>query len=221
MSSQESTNLRSMGWDCGRERERDRRSSPVLEADYGAQSEDEDYPHAVIYNNMLSLAEAARLKADGQLEEKDYEEEDEQPWNDRDRRRPLKREADAAPLDNGTDEKRQRRTSGPIPRHALPMQRGNLVHQYQNPIELGFCSPQKGEQLYHLFMDSAAIYVPILDPEVDTWNNLCKTAPFTVTVVSFVGSKIEDAGGPASDLQNKCKAHAENIGKPFHNVNVT
>jgi len=166
----------------------------------------------VIYNNMLRLAEAARLKADGQLDtEPEFESEQTRQTAPAERDRPLKRAGDTL-FDYSIDGKRPRRADEAILKRALPIQRGNLTHQFQNPIELGFCTEEKGKQLFDLFMQGAAVYVPIFDPAVDTWENMCKTAPFTVTVLLMAGSKIEDAGGPPSELQKKCKDHAENIG---------
>lgn len=170
-------------------------------------SDDEDddplEPHAIIYNNMLSLAEAARLKADGHLEEND--------------RPPRKRDArgrEQMPFDFTVDaesRKRPRRDDGLRKSDPL-LQRGNHVHAFKHPIELGFCSEAKGRQLFQIFMDGAAVYVPIFEPGVDTWESLLLRSPFSVTVLMYVGAKIEDAGGQPSVLQNKLKDHAEKIG---------
>ena len=66
-------------------------------------------------------------------------------------------------------------------------------------------------------MGRAASYVPIFDPAVHTFESLCHRSPFAITALITIGSKIEDAGGPQSELQIKCREHAEDIGR-FMNV---
>lgn len=194
-----------------RESQELRSSAAPADVESGLQSEDEEdepmAPHAVIYNNMLNLAEAARLKADGHLEQND----------------PLPRKRDARgsdrrlPFDYTVDDDNgPRRKSARIDNRSaklgLPLQRGSHVHAFKNPIELGFCSAERGKQLFEIFMNGAAHYVPIFEPTVDTWESLLKRSPFTVTVLMYVGAKIEDAGGPPSELQTRLKDHAETIG---------
>lgn len=44
-------------------------------------------------------------------------------------------------------------------------------------------------------------------------NSLRHRSPFSVSTLMMVGKRVEDAGGTTSDLQLKCKEHAELIGK--------
>ncbi|GMK57174.1 hypothetical protein CspeluHIS016_0400080 [Cutaneotrichosporon spelunceum] len=178
----------------------ERTRTPSPPPDSGAPSDEEDdplEPSAVIYNNMLSLAEAARLKADGQ------DGQEELPTI---LPRPQLFNYDLSP---GPPRKKTR-LSDPQLRRALPTQRGDNT-QWRNPVQMGFCVDAKGRALFDLFMQ-AQVYVPIFDPEVDTWESLCERSPFAVTAIIMVGSKIEDAGGPPSCLQTLCREHAEMIG---------
>lgn len=43
--------------------------------------------------------------------------------------------------------------------------------------------------------------------------SLRKRSPFSITALVLVGCKIEDAGRPESELQKKCREHAEMISK--------
>ncbi|KLT44131.1 hypothetical protein CC85DRAFT_283918 [Cutaneotrichosporon oleaginosum] len=178
----------------------ERRRTPSLPPDSGAPSDDEDdplEPSAVIYNNMLSLAEAARLKADGQDGEEEAPTIHPPP------------KVFNYDLEPGRPRKKAR-LSDPQLRRALPIQRGDNT-QWRNPVQMGFCSEARGRALFDLFMQ-AQVYVPIFDPDVDTWDSLCERSPFAVTAIVMVGSKIEDAGGPPSALQKQCREHAEKIG---------
>lgn len=173
-------------------------STPLLDI----QSDDEDEPlepSAVIYNNMLSLAEAARLKADGHLEG------DTLPPSS-------KRPRPPHPFNYDIGHKRAKNGDSMLKR-ALPMQRGDHVNRFKSPMEMGFCSAKKGEELFNLFMEGGGVYVPIFEPGIDTWESLCRRSPFLVTTLILVGSKIEDAGRLPSLLQTQCKEHAENIGE--------
>jgi hypothetical protein len=179
----------------------ERTRTPSPRPDSGAPSDDEDdplEPSAVIYNNMLSLAEAARLKADGQ------DGEDEAPTI---HKRPQLFNYDLEP---GPPRKKAR-LADPQLRRALPTQRGDNT-QWRNPVQMGFCTEAQGRALFDLFMQ-AQVYVPIFDPDVDTWESLCERSPFAVTAVVMVGSKIEDAGQAPSKLQTQCREHAEMIGE--------
>lgn len=196
-------------------------------------SDDEDdplEPSAVIYNNMLSLAEAARLKADGHQEgdaeppllaeppprthpfDYDLDEPDEPTSSPPRPDHPHPSSLSRSHSQSQSRPRKRARLDDPQLRRALPMQRGDNT-QFRNPVEMGFCSPEKGRELFDLFMQGGQIYVPIFDPEVDTWESLCERSPFAVTALIMVGSKIEDAGGPASELQKKCRDHAEMIGE--------
>lgn len=44
-------------------------------------------------------------------------------------------------------------------------------------------------------------------------SSLRKRSPFSITTLILVGSKIEDAAGAESELQKKCRDHAETISK--------
>ena len=44
-------------------------------------------------------------------------------------------------------------------------------------------------------------------------NSLCERSSFCITAILYVGAKVEDAGKPESELQRKCREHAEKIGR--------
>ncbi len=95
------------------------------------------------WDNMFSLAEAARLKQDGHLV-----------------REPKTHSFDFATDDTpgGPRKKRKRNNTRTgmsedeflEMKRALPMQRGNQVHAFKDAIELGICSLDKGRELFDL-----------------------------------------------------------------------
>jgi hypothetical protein len=98
------------------------------------------------FDNMLSLAEAARLKADGHMND--------QPKN----RSPVKRPASNIPFDFGSPghpaKKRRSTRAGAELELGLqmpyPVERGDKMHAFPDVVDLGFCTTEKGKQLVDL-----------------------------------------------------------------------
>lgn len=91
-------------------------------------------PPAIVYNNMLSLAEAARLREDGSFDCLD------------DAGVPSSSGAVGGGAGAGT--KRGRRDS--LLLRAAPQQRGSHAG-FKDPIELGWCSAAQGERLFNVY----------------------------------------------------------------------
>lgn len=86
-------------------------------------------PPAIVYNNMLSLAEAARLREDGSYDEG----------------RTL---PPSSIVEHGA--KRGRRDSrDSLILRAAPQQRGSHAG-FKDPIDLGWCSAAQGERLFNV-----------------------------------------------------------------------
>lgn len=100
------------------------------------------------WDNMFSLAEAARLKQDGHLvrENKGHPfdfaigDHEDAGTGARKLRKKRKRKAQTGMSDDEFLEMKR----------ALPMRKGNQVHAFKDVIELGICSLEKGKELYEL-----------------------------------------------------------------------
>lgn len=103
-----------------------------MEPGSGSQSDDEEdgplEPPAILYNNMLKLAEAARLRQDGSYEEH------------------TSRVRPRGAQDEGRAAKRPRRDATVL---AQPVQRGSHAG-FKDPVDLGWCSPEEGERLFNV-----------------------------------------------------------------------
>lgn len=95
------------------------------------------------FDNMLSLAEAARLKADGHM--------------DQSKRSPVKRPASNIPFDfdsPGNAKKRRSTRVGTELELGLempyPVERGDKMHAFPDVIDLGYCTQEKGKELVEL-----------------------------------------------------------------------
>nr|XP_031860933.1 uncharacterized protein CI109_003660 [Kwoniella shandongensis]KAA5528005.1 hypothetical protein CI109_003660 [Kwoniella shandongensis] len=156
--------------------------------------------------NMLSLAEAARLKADSHIVR-----DDDGPGGPRGRKRTM-----GGSFTEGTDRSRLLKKARAMNKTAefspelTINERGN--HAFPDPIDLGWCTPERGHQLFDLFFDKCGVYQPCFDPEHDTWDSLRDRSPFAITAILAVAAKCEDAAGTPSELQFKCREYAEKIG---------
>ena len=118
----------------------------------GSDEEDEDPLDPTQMNapfdNMLSLAEAARLKADGHMTD--------QPKP----RSPVKRPSSHMPFDFGSpshpnkSKKRRSTRQGAELELGLempyPVERGDTLHAFPDVVDLGYCSAEKGRQMVDL-----------------------------------------------------------------------
>ena len=168
--------------------------------------------HMRDWDNMFYLAEAARLEQDGHLA----------PGDDSldPSLRSTGQSQDVSSRSESTGPASKRRKSNnpaledefaELKRH-LPLQRGDHVSRFKDCIDLGFCDVATARRMFDVFMEGCLVYMPCFDPEVDTFESLRKRSPFAITVLVMVGAKVTDAGGAVSELQQKCKEHAEHIG---------
>ncbi|CAD6573450.1 MAG: hypothetical protein TREMPRED_000828 [Tremellales sp. Tagirdzhanova-0007] len=180
---------------------------PHLSSAAGSEDEDDSDPLTASANgpwdNMFSLAEAARLKQDGHvLRRPKYPKSVYQDGSGADQ--PSRKRKKIQPGMSDDEHPEIKRT--------LPMQRGNQVHAYKDVIDLGICSAEEGRELFNLFMEGCLAYMPCFAPEIDTFESLRARSPFAITTLIMVGAKVMDAAGPVSDLQRQCREHAEKIG---------
>jgi hypothetical protein len=115
----------------------------------GSDDDDEDPLNPTLMNapfdNMLSLAEAARLKADGHMTDPSKA------------KSPIKRPASNIPFDfgsPGTSKRRRSTRQGADLELGLqmpyPVERGDKMHAFPDVIDLGICTPEKGKELVDL-----------------------------------------------------------------------
>ncbi|WOO78184.1 Transcriptional activator of proteases prtT [Vanrija pseudolonga] len=177
--------------------------------------EDEDEPlepSAVIFNNMLSLAEAARLKADGH-----YEKDSDLTPEEVKRQSLAKSRTHLFDYTVEGDERSRKRArlsgdAGSAHAKVMHLQRPDYIHPFPDPVEKGIVTEDEGRELFQTFMEGGLVYVPILQEDYDTWDSVRRRSPFLLSAMIGIGCKIRDSGKPPSDLQKKLKGHAESIG---------
>ncbi|OAX36573.1 hypothetical protein K503DRAFT_867495 [Rhizopogon vinicolor AM-OR11-026] len=110
-------------------------------------------------------------------------------------------EAAAAPSSSSTRAKKRPRVE-PIPRNAFP-----------HVIEKGLVSENEARELYHIFFAGCHIFIPLFDPNYDTFESLMERTPWTFDAILAVASKIRSGNGPLSSTFYKCLEEAQGIAR--------
>lgn len=113
--------------------------------------EDEDEPlepSAVIFNNMLSLAEAARLKADGH-----YEKDTDLTPEEVKRQSLAKSRTHLFDYTVEGDERSRKRArlsgdAGSAHAKVMHLQRPDYIHPFPDPVEKGIVTEEEGRELF-------------------------------------------------------------------------
>lgn len=200
---------------------------PARDAEDGSADDDEQVDPLASgmvgpWDNMLSLAEAARLKQDGHFHVRGRAASRSESVSER------KDAAGGVKFDYGESEvarKAKRRRTIDVQggnsletddfaeiKRSLPLRKGDQRQFFKDPIELGFCTEAKAREMCKLFFDGCSIYQPCFDPEIDTFDSLRSRSPFCLTTLIMVGAKIMDGAGAISPLQRQCREHAEQMG---------
>lgn len=85
------------------------------------------------------------------------------------------------------------------------------VHAYPDAVELGIVSEEEGRELMSIYYSGSSNFIPCYDPSFDTWESLKVRSPFSITTIVLVGARVRDGGGPASEVQRRCREHAQEV----------
>nr|XP_019014928.1 uncharacterized protein I206_01015 [Kwoniella pini CBS 10737]OCF53709.1 hypothetical protein I206_01015 [Kwoniella pini CBS 10737] len=159
---------------------------------------------AAPWANMLHLAEAARLKADHHIGG-----DDDQTF----RPKVVSPRYDSSEETQKGSRKRQKTNNAKSDdRAAIHISLNERGHNGSpDPVDLGWCTLERGKQLFDIFFERCGCYMPCFDPIHDTWDSLRRRSPFAITTIISVAAKCEDGAGPPSDLQLRSREHAEKM----------
>lgn len=104
---------------------------------------------------------------------------------------------------------KRRRLSGT--RRWSPPSEADIMRE--DPVSLGYCSEDEGRQLFEAFFQYAHRFIPILDPNEDTWHDLRPRSPLCITVILLIASRAREACAPPSEFTRRCQALAEAMAK--------
>ena len=86
------------------------------------------------------------------------------------------------------------------------------VHAFPDVVSLGIVHEEEARQLFDLYFSGSNAFLPIYDPDYDTWDSLRLRSPFSLSAIVAVGARVRDGGGPISEVQRASTEHARKIG---------
>lgn len=99
--------------------------------------------------------------------------------------------------------------------HSPIRERGDpLRHMFVDPVSSGLVSDAEARALFDRFYKYAHPFIPVFDPERDTYDSLMRRSPFCVTVVLMVALQhSESLSGIKSETGQRIRAEAEKMVK--------
>ncbi|KAI6046136.1 hypothetical protein EDC04DRAFT_2632148 [Pisolithus marmoratus] len=110
-------------------------------------------------------------------------------------------EAAAAPCTSSPIAKKRPRPE-PIPRSPFP-----------HVIEKGLVSEDEARQLFNIFFTGCHLFVPLFDPNYDTFESLMERTPWTFDSILAISSKVKSGNGPLTPTFYKCLEEAQGIAR--------
>ncbi|CDZ97607.1 er-associated protein catabolism-related protein [Phaffia rhodozyma] len=78
-------------------------------------------------------------------------------------------------------------------------------------VDAGLVGDEEARTLFELFWSGAHQFLPIYEPGRDTFDELKRRSPFSISVMCFTGARIRDGGRPRSELQTNLWYHVRKI----------
>ncbi|KAF9227235.1 hypothetical protein BS17DRAFT_775134 [Gyrodon lividus] len=97
---------------------------------------------------------------------------------------------------------KKRQRAEPIPRNAFP-----------HVIEKGLVPVGEARTLYHIFFAGCHLFIPLFDPNYDTFESLMERTPWTFDAILAIASKIRSGNAPLSPTFYKCLEEAQGIAR--------
>ncbi|KAG6837718.1 hypothetical protein H0H93_003520 [Arthromyces matolae] len=112
--------------------------------------------------------------------------------------------AELAAVPSASDPPRvkKRKRAEPIPRNAFP-----------HVVEKGLVSDSEARELFSMFFSGCHLFIPLFDPEYDTYESLMERSPWTFDAILAVAGKIRSGNGPLSATFYKCLEEAQGIAR--------
>lgn len=106
-------------------------------------------------------------------------------------------------------------TSRPVSTDVVRTNKGKQtrrhIHAFPDVIALGIVQEREARELFDLYFSGSNNFMPVFDPEVDTWDSLRVRSPFSVSSIVAVGARVRDGGRPMSETQRLALDHSRRI----------
>lgn len=110
-------------------------------------------------------------------------------------------EAAAAPSNSSSRVKKRKRAE-PIPRNAFP-----------HVVQKGLVAESEARELYHIFFAGCHLFIPLFDPNYDTFESMMERSPWTFDAILAIAAKIRSGNGTLSPTFYKCLEEAQGIAR--------
>ncbi|KAF7985037.1 hypothetical protein HWV62_8867 [Athelia sp. TMB] len=110
-------------------------------------------------------------------------------------------EAAAAPSNSNSRVKKRKRAE-PIPRNAFP-----------HVVQKGLVTESEARELYHIFFAGCHLFIPLFDPNYDTFESMMERSPWTFDAILAIAAKIRSGNGALSPTFYKCLEEAQGIAR--------
>jgi hypothetical protein len=74
-------------------------------------------------------------------------------------------------------------------------------------------SESEARELYHIFFAGCHLFIPLFDPNYDTFESLMERTPWTFDAILAIASKIRSGNGPPNATFYKCLEEAQGIAR--------
>ena len=78
-------------------------------------------------------------------------------------------------------------------------------------LDAGLVGESEAQQLFYLFFQGCNTFIPIFDPQSDTWDSLRDRSSLLFTTIIGIGARVRDGGAPVSETQRRALAHARQL----------
>lgn len=77
----------------------------------------------------------------------------------------------------------------------------------------GLVSETEARELYHIFFAGCHLFIPLFDPNYDTFESMMERSPWTFDAILAIAAKIRSGNGALSPTFYKCLEEAQGIAR--------
>ncbi|KAG8930090.1 hypothetical protein FRC02_004620 [Tulasnella sp. 418] len=86
-----------------------------------------------------------------------------------------------------------------------------LARAFPDIVTKKLISEEEAKELFNIFFTGCSMFLPVFDPETDSFEALHKRSPFCVNAICMVAAKVRDGGGPPSHTYKTCLDEVRSI----------
>lgn len=80
-------------------------------------------------------------------------------------------------------------------------------------LSQGLVTESEARELYHIFFAGCHLFIPLFDPNYDTFESMMERSPWTFDAILAIAAKIRSGNGALSPTFYKCLEEAQGIAR--------